>query len=137
MPITMCDKIHEQRINVKFIVKIEKKNFAWCYKLLTEGYCENSLSRAGVLQWFKQFSESQQSTEDDEFSGRPVSISTSQTVTNINKIASGDRRICIRMMAETVNAHKETVRKILPNELNMRRVCEKLVRKNVGSTRCL
>ncbi len=34
------------------------------------------------------------------------------------------------MIAETVNANKETVRKILQVELNMKKVCVKLVPKN-------
>ncbi|VVC30983.1 Hypothetical protein CINCED_3A013073 [Cinara cedri] len=35
----------------------------------------------------------------------------------------------IRMIAEVLNANKETVRKILHNELNMKKVCAKLVPK--------
>ena len=37
----MCDKKHEQRINVKFLVKL-KKTPTECYKLLKEAYGENS-----------------------------------------------------------------------------------------------
>ncbi len=37
----------------------------------------------------------------------------------------------IRMIAETVNTDKETVRKILHDELNMKKVCAKLVPKNL------
>ncbi len=37
----------------------------------------------------------------------------------------------IRMIARTVNADKETVRKILHDKLNMKKVCEKLVLKNL------
>ncbi len=33
VPITMCDKKHEQQINVKFLVKL-KENLTECYKLL-------------------------------------------------------------------------------------------------------
>ncbi|VVC34690.1 Transposase, type 1 [Cinara cedri] len=37
----------------------------------------------------------------------------------------------IRMAAEVVNADKETIRKILHDELNMKKVCAKLVPKNL------
>lgn len=37
----------------------------------------------------------------------------------------------IRMIAETVSADKETVRKILHDELDMKKVCAKLVPKNL------
>lgn len=110
----MCD---EQRINVKFLVKL-KKTPTECYKLLKEAYGENSLSRARVFEWYKRFSEGRESSEDDQRPGRPVSVSTPQTVTKINEIVRGDRRMSIRMIAETVNADKETVRKILHDELN-------------------
>ncbi|KAG5325056.1 GVQW3 protein, partial [Acromyrmex heyeri] len=79
----MCDEKHEQRINVKFLVKL-KKTPTECYKLLKEAYGENSLSRARVFEWYKRFSEGRESTEDDQRPGRPVSVSTPQTVTKIN-----------------------------------------------------
>ncbi len=41
----------------------------------------------------------------------------------------------IRTIAETVNADKGTVRKILSGELNMKNVCAKLVPKNVTRDR--
>ncbi len=37
----------------------------------------------------------------------------------------GDRRMSIRMIAETVNADKVTIRKILHDELSMKKVCVK------------
>ncbi len=54
-------------------------------------------------------------------------------MTKINEIVCGDRRMSIWMIAETVNANKETVRKILHAELNMKKVCAKLVTKNFTS----
>ncbi|KAG5313910.1 MOS1T transposase, partial [Pseudoatta argentina] len=73
----------EQRINVKFLVKLKKTPIE-CYKFLKEAYGENSLSRARVFEWYKRFSEGLESTEDDQRPGRPVSVSTPQTVTKIN-----------------------------------------------------
>lgn len=37
----------------------------------------------------------------------------------------------IRLISETVNADKQTVRRILENELNMIKVCAKLVFENL------
>ncbi|XP_050506700.1 protein GVQW3-like [Diabrotica virgifera virgifera] len=126
----MCDEKHEQRINVKFLVKLKKKTPTECYNLLKEAYGENSLSRARVFEWYKRVSEGRESAEDDQRPGRPVSVSTPQTMTEINEIVRGDRRMRIRIIAETVNADKETVRKIL-HELNMKKVCAKLIPKNL------
>ncbi|VVC43895.1 Hypothetical protein CINCED_3A020837 [Cinara cedri] len=63
--------------------------------------------------------------------GRPVTVSTPETVTKINQIVRADRRMSIRMIAEAVNADKETVKKILHEELHMTKVCAKLVPKNL------
>ena len=46
----MGDEKHEQRINLKFLVKL-KKTSTECYKLLQEAYGDNSLSRARVFEW--------------------------------------------------------------------------------------
>ncbi|KAG5321996.1 MOS1T transposase, partial [Acromyrmex heyeri] len=88
----MCDEKHEQRINVKFLVKL-KKTPTKCYKLLKEAYGENSLSRARVFEWYKRFSEGRESIEDDQHPGRPVSVSTPQTVIKINEIMINCQKI--------------------------------------------
>ncbi|XP_025413286.1 protein GVQW3-like [Sipha flava] len=126
----MCDEKQEQRINLKFLVKLKKTPIE-CYKLLQEAYGDNSLSCARVFEWCKRFSEGRESTEDDQRPGRPVTVSTPETVTKINQIVRADRRKSIRMISEAVNADKETVRKILHEELHMKKVCAKLVPKNL------
>lgn len=130
MTLRMCDEKHEQRINLKFLVLLGKTPTE-CYKLLKEVYGENSLSRARVFEWCKRFFHGRESINDDQRPGRPVSISTPQMVTKINEIVHGDHRISIRMIAETVNADKETVRKILHEELKMKKVCGKWVPKKL------
>lgn len=55
--------------------------------------------------------------------GRPVFVSNPQTVTNIVR---ADYGISIRMFADTIKDDKETVRKILHDELNMKKVGAKL-----------
>ena len=108
----MFDEKHEQRINLKFLVKLNKTPTE-CYKLLQEAYGDSSLSRARVFEWCKRFSEGRESTEDDQRPGRPVTVSTQETVTKINQIVRADRRMSIRIIAEAVNTDKETVTKIL------------------------
>ncbi len=50
------------------------------------------------------------------------SVSTPQTVTEINEIGLGDGCTSIQMVAETENANKEIVRNILHDELNMKKM---------------
>jgi hypothetical protein len=75
--------------------------------------------------------ESREEVEDDE---RPRLHSTSKTEENVQKISEivrKDRLLSIRMVAEMVNMDKETVRQIQHDQLNMRKVCAKMVPKNL------
>ncbi|GFV60152.1 putative mariner transposase [Trichonephila clavipes] len=70
-----------------------------------------------------------QNVEDDS---RPGCPSTSKTDENVEKVASlirSNRRLSIRAIAETVNIDKECVRQILHDNLNMQKVCAKMVPK--------
>ncbi|GFY13863.1 putative mariner transposase [Trichonephila clavipes] len=78
---------------------------------------------------YKRFKDGRQDVEDDSRPGRP---STSKTDENVEKVASlirSDRRLSIRAIAETVNIDKECVRQILHDNLNMQKVCAKMVPK--------
>ncbi len=93
---------------------------------------ENSLSCELVFERYKLFSEGRESTKNDQCPGSSVSVSTPQIVTKINEIVRRDRCMSNRMIAGTVvNAAKETVRKIVHVELSMKKVCAKLVLKNL------
>ncbi len=60
-----------------------------------------------VFEWCKRFFESWDSTEDDQYPSRSVSVSA-QTVIKINEIVRGDCHMSIWVIAETVNINKET-----------------------------
>ncbi|GFV01538.1 protein GVQW3 [Trichonephila clavipes] len=99
---------------------------AKCQRARKKSEC---LSRARVFEWFKRFKDGRQDIEDDSWPGR---LSTSKTDENVEKVASliwSDRRLSIRAIAETVNIDKECVRQILHDNLNMQKVCAKMVPK--------
>ncbi len=54
-------------------------------------------------------------------------------MTKIDETVCGDGRMSIRMIAETVNSDKGTVRKILRSKLNMKKLSAKLVPKTLTS----
>lgn len=120
----------EQRINIKFLVKL-KKSPTECFLMLTEVFGDNALSRARVFEWHKRFTEGREEVEDDERPGRPVSSRTEGNVQKISDIVRKDRRLSIRIIADMVNINKETVRQTLHDELNMTKVCAKMVPKNL------
>ncbi len=59
-------------------------------------------------------------------------IPSKNVLIQINEIVCRDCRMSIRMIAKTVNADKENIRKILHDELNMI-ICVKLVPKSLIS----
>ncbi|KAJ4434182.1 hypothetical protein ANN_22730 [Periplaneta americana] len=79
----------------------------------SEVFVDNAMSRARVFIWHKRFSEGRQEVEDDERPGLSVTSRPEANVQKINEIEhSGDRR--------PIN-----------DELNMTKVCAKLVPKNL------
>lgn len=99
--------------------------------MLKEVFGDNAMSRARVFEWHKRFYEGREEVEDDERSGRPVTVRSDENVQKINGIVRTDRRLSIRMIADMVNTNRETVRQILHDELNMTKICAKMVPKNL------
>jgi hypothetical protein len=66
----MSDCKSEQRVNIKFLVKL-KKSATETFQLLTEAYGEDCISRARVFEWHKRFSEGRESVKDDDRPDRP------------------------------------------------------------------
>lgn len=120
----------EQRINLKFLVKL-KKSPTECFQILKEVFGDNAMSRARVFEWHKRFYEGREEVEDDERPGRPVTVRSEENVQKVCEIVRKDRRLSIRMIGDMLNINKETVRQILHDELNMKKVCAKLVPKNL------
>ena len=98
----------EQRVNVKFCVKL-RKSTTEMYDLLKKVYGDECLSRTQVFEWFKRFKEGREETGDDQ---RPCHSSTPKTDANIQKvgeIVQQNRRLSIQAVAELINIDKETV----------------------------
>jgi hypothetical protein len=61
----MVDKEIEQRVNIKFFVKL-KKTPTETFCVLREVYGKDALSKARVFAWHKRFSEGIEDVEDEE-----------------------------------------------------------------------
>ena len=68
---------------------------------------------------------------DEERSGRPATSRTEENIANVCQILRENRRLTVRRIAEQVNIDRETVRKIVTEDLDMRKACAKMVLKEL------
>ena len=116
----------EQRVNVKFCVKLGK-SATETYDMLKNVYGDECLSRTQVFEWFKRFKKGREEIGDDQRPGRPSTSKTDANIEKVGEIVRQNRRLSIRAVAELINIDKETVRQILHNNFNMKKVCSKMV----------
>jgi len=99
--------------------------------LLVQVYGHSAMKKTAVYKWVKSFSEGRESVTDEERSGRPATSRTEKNIAKFRQILRENRRLTVWSIAEQVNIDRETVRKILTEDLDMRKVCAKMVRKEL------
>jgi len=87
------------------------------------------MSHARVFEWHKRFSEGREGVKDDDRPGRRSTAVTDDNIEKVRDVIRKDRRSGVRAVADEVNLDRESVRGILREELNMRKVCAKMVPK--------
>jgi hypothetical protein len=78
----MSDKNLEQRISIKFCVKIGKSD-SETLVLLTLAHGEYAMRKSSVFEWQRRFKEGQEDVQDDTSSGQPK---TQRTDTNVDRV---------------------------------------------------
>jgi len=126
----MLELEFEQRTNIKFLVKLGKSGNE-SGEMLVQVYGVNAMKKTAVCKWVKRFAEGRESVTDEERSGRPATSRTEDNIAKIRQMLSENRRLTVRSIAEQVNIDKGTARKILTEDLDMRKVCAKLVPKEL------
>jgi len=89
------------------------------------------MKKTAVYKWVKRFSEGRQSVTHEERSGRPATSRIEENIAKVRQILRENRRPTVWSKAEQVNIDTETVRKILTEDLGMRKVCAKMVPKKL------
>ena len=73
--------------------------------------------------------------KDDDRPGRPRTAITVDNIEKVRDVVRKDRRLGVRAVAEEVNLERESVRRILREELNKRMFCAKMVSKLLSDER--
>jgi len=120
----------EQRMNITFLVKHGKSGNE-IREMLVQVYGGNAMKKRAVYKWVKRFSEGRESVTDEARSERPATSRTEENVTKIHQIVRENRRLTVRSIAEQVNIDRETVRKILTEDLRHEEGCAKMVPKEL------
>jgi len=94
--------------------------------MLVQVYGDNAMKKTAVYKWVKCFSEGKESVTDEERSGQPATNRTEENIAKVRQIVHDNLQLTVRSIAEEVNINRETVKKMLMEELDMRKVCAKV-----------
>jgi len=114
----------EQRCAFKFCVKLGESATV-TYEKLQRAYGEHSLSRAQVL--FRR----PRTVEDEPHAGRASTSKTDDNVERVRSLVRSDHRLTLRMISSELNLNWFTVHQILTQDLDMKKVCAKMITKNL------
>jgi DNA invertase Pin-like site-specific DNA recombinase len=96
-------------------------------QLLCDAYGDESVSRARVFEWHRQFVLGRVLVEDDTRSGRPSSSRNEDNVVHIRDMIMKDRTVTVRMLADAMHINKSTCHQILRKDLGERKLNARLV----------
>jgi len=82
----------EQRMNIKFLVKLGKSGNE-IRDMLVQVYRDNAMKKTAVYKWVKRFSEGRETVTDEERSGRPATSRTEENIAKIHQIVHENRRL--------------------------------------------
>lgn len=120
------DSLKEQRIAVKFCVKLGK-SATETFAMLNTAYGDIAMKRTACFKWHERFKGGRQSVDDDERPGRPSTSTDDPHVDKINTLVRENRRLTIRELSEECGISVGSCYEILTEKLKMHRVAAKFV----------
>jgi len=94
---------------------------------LIKVYGDPSPSFSTIKKWAAKFKCGHTSLEDGPCEGRPKSATTPEIIEQVHNVVLDDRCVKVHEIAETVGISKEHVGYILPEELDMKKLCARWV----------
>lgn len=119
-------EFHEQRVNIKFCVKLSK-TFTETHQMMKQVYGDQCLSRTNCYYWFRRFKDGRENVNDDPRSGRPSTSTDDAHVSQVNEMVRSNRRLTVREIAEDCIISFGSCQEILTETLGMRRIAAKFV----------
>ena len=120
------DSLKEQRIAVKFCVKLGK-SATETFAMLNTAYGDIAMKHTACFKWHERFKGGRQSVDDDERPGRPSTSTDDPHVDKINTLVRENRRLTIRELSEECGISVGSCYEILTEKLKMHRVAAKFV----------
>jgi hypothetical protein len=87
--------------------------------------------KTAVYKWGTCFSAGRESVTNEERSGRPAKSRTKENIIKVHQILHQSHRLTVMSIAEQAKIDRGTVREILTEDLDMRKVCAKMVPKEL------
>lgn len=120
------EKNLEQRIAIKFCVKLEK-SATETFQMMIKAYGELVMSRATVFRWHSQFSSGRESFDDEQRCGRPSTTKTDENIARVSAVLNEHRNVGCRLVEELTGIPKTVVQRIIREDLGKRKLCARFV----------
>lgn len=105
------------------------KNGAEMLEMLRKAYGDDTVKQSQTFMGHKRFWEGWESVNDDDRSGRSSASQTDDSVHKVREVLDEDWRLSVRMIAEECGIPKAIVQCILTEDLQLWKVCSKMVPK--------
>jgi len=96
-------------------------------QMVNAAYVDQALSCSNVFRWYGWFYDGRGDNEDDPRSGQPTECRNDNNVEKISQLLLQNSHLSLRMLADEANIGKDTVRKIVVEDLQKRKICSHFV----------
>jgi histone-lysine N-methyltransferase SETMAR len=98
-----------------------------CYQRLSAAVSDCAPSLSTITGWYREFQRGRESLQDEPRPGRPSTACSDENVQLIRDIVNADRRVTYDVIEASVGISSGTVRKILHEELGLKKVTSRWI----------
>jgi len=124
LPLSSALAGHLRSLAIKFCFKAGKGGTE-TLQMVNAAYGDQALTLSNVFRWYGRFRDGRENTEDDPRGGRPTECRNDNYFEKISQLLLQNRHLSLRMLADEVNIGKDTVRKIVVEDLRKRKICSR------------